>query len=111
MLIIGLIQLVNSGGTAVAPITQPLGKGPHVHINCPSGQQFGKQLAEMIAKIETGARSQNWKVDWEQLKKLTNHAETAAENMDHASSIRSYGRAVSFLMDQLRNQTDGTKAK
>lgn len=110
LMIFGLIQSMNGGGSGVAAITQPLGKGPYVRINCPSGQQFAKQLAEMISKIESGAREQSWKVDWDQLKKLTNHAETAAKNQDHSSSIRSYGRAVSFLMDQLRNQTDGSNS-
>lgn len=109
-LILGIVLSLGGGGPRIPPIKQPLGKGPYVRINCPSGQQFAKQLAEMIGKIETGAREQGWKVDWEQLKKLTNHAETAASNQDHASSIRSYGRAVSFLMDQLRHQNDGSNS-
>ncbi|MEL7498017.1 MAG: PP2C family serine/threonine-protein phosphatase [Planctomycetota bacterium] len=109
-MIYGIIQAFSGGGPAVKQITQPLGKGPYIRSACQSGQQFAKQLAEMIDKIEAGARDQGWKVDWDQLKKLTRHAETAAGNQDHSSSIRSYGRAVSFLMDQLRNQTDSSNS-
>ena len=108
--IVGLVFFFNGDGETVARITKPLGKGPYIRINCQSGQAFATQLAEIIRKIETGAREQDWKVDWDQLKKLTHHAETAAANQDHSTSIRSYGRAVCFLMDQLRNQTDSSSS-
>lgn len=110
LLILILIQLLGDSGPSVMQITRPLGKGPYTKLTVSSGAQFSKQLAEIIAKIEAGAREQNWKVDWEQLKKLTNHAETAVENLDYSSAIRSYGRAICFLMDQLRNQGDASSS-
>ena len=109
-LIYSLIKLSGSSGDSSHTLVRPLGKGPYTRLACPSGAQFGKQLAEMISKIEHGARQENWRVDWQQLKKLTQLAETAAANEDHASSIRSYGRAVSLLMDQLRNQSGSSSS-
>jgi len=86
------------------------GKGPYTRYNCASSAQFAKQLADMLKKLQQGALRENWQVDWAQLKALTSHAESATKNQDHSTSIRSYGRAVSFLMDQLRNQSDASSS-
>jgi protein phosphatase len=86
------------------------GKGPYTRYGCASSAQFAKQLADMLRKLQEGALRENWKVDWAQLKALTSHAESATKNRDHSTSIRSYGRAVSFLMDQLRNQNDASSS-
>ena len=64
----------------------------------------------MLGKLQQGALQENWQVDWAQLKSLTSKAQTAAQEGDHSTSIRSYGRAVSFLMDQLRNQSDASSS-
>ena len=86
------------------------GKGPYTRYSCASSAQFAKQLADMLDKLQQGALRENWQVDWAQLKALTSHAESATKNQDHSTSIRSYGRAVSFLMDQLRNQSDASSS-
>lgn len=86
------------------------GKGPYTRYGCASSAQFAKQLADMLRKLQEGALRENWTVDWVQLKALTSHAESATKNRDHSTAIRSYGRAVSFLMDQLRNQTDASSS-
>lgn len=85
---------------------QVFGKGPYVRLGCASGGQFAKQLADMLHKLQEGALQENWKVDWPQLKSMTNKAEQATSQEDHSTAIAEYGRAVSFLMDQLRNQED-----
>ncbi len=81
-----------------------LGKGPYIRIGCPPGLQFSKQLADTLKQLQKGAVDQNWRVDWEQWKSMIAIAETAVKAKDYPSSIRAYGRAISFLMDQLRNQ-------
>jgi len=58
----------------------------------------------MISKVKKGAEDQKWSIDWSALDKLVKGAEAATAKKDHSGSIRYYGRAVSFLMDQLRNQ-------
>lgn len=96
-------------GQHVTP-NKRFGKGPYTRYGCASSAQFAKQLAEMLRKLQEGALRENWTVDWAQLKALTSHAESATNNQDHSTAIRSYGRAVSFLMDQLRNQTDASSS-
>ncbi len=95
-------------GQHVTP-NERFGKGPYTRYGCASSAQFAKQLADMLRKLQEALR-ENWSVDWAQLKALTSHAESATKNRDHSTAIRSYGRAVSFLMDQLRNQTDASSS-
>ena len=102
-LILGLVK--SFGGSAAAPISsKPFGKGPYMRMACSSGEQFSAQLAKMISKVKTGAENQKWSIDWSTLDKLVKGAEASTAKKDHSGSIRLYGRAVSFLMDQLRNQ-------
>jgi protein phosphatase len=99
----------STSGQHVTP-DKRFGKGPYTRYGCASSAQFAKQLADMLRKLQEGALRENWTVDWVQLKALTSHAESATKNRDHSTAIRSYGRAVSFLMDQLRNQTDASSS-
>ena len=89
---------------------QVFGKGPYVRLGCASSGQFAKQLADMLRKLQEGALRENWKVDWPKLKSFTNKAEQATSQEDHSTAIANYGRAVSFLMDQLRNQEDASSS-
>lgn len=109
-LVFAIWQTVSStsSGEEVTP-DKRFGKGPYTRYSCASSAQFAKQIAEMLRKLQEGALRENWKVDWPQLKKLIGQAEEATKNKDHSTSIRSYGRALSFLMDQLRNQ-DGSNS-
>ncbi|MEM7781834.1 MAG: PP2C family serine/threonine-protein phosphatase [Planctomycetota bacterium] len=106
--LIYLIILITSGNTT-ADIVSPnkrFGKGPYTRYNCASSSQFAKQISDMLRKLQEGALREDWKVDWPQLKGLIAEAEAATKKKDHSNSIRAYGRALSFLMDQLRNQND-----
>jgi protein phosphatase len=110
-LIWALVQLVMNGdkGEEVSP-NQRFGKGPYTRYSCASSSEFAKQIAEMLRKLQQGALREDWKVDWPQLKSLISTAEEATKNKDHSGSIRSYGRALSFMMDQLRNQHDASSS-
>ena len=105
-LILGIIKSFGSEGTASPISSKPFGKGPYMRMACTSGEQFSKQLATMISKVKKGAEDQEWSIDWSALDKLIKGAEAATNKKDHSGSIRLYGRAVSFLMDQLRNQSN-----
>jgi protein phosphatase len=83
------------------------GRGPYTRTNRPTGLQFSNQLAEMLRQLQKGAEEQNWKVDWEQWKSLIATAEVCVSKKDYTGAIQAYGKAVSFLMDQLRNQQSG----
>ena len=80
------------------------GRGPYVRINCPSGESFAKQMSKLLKELETGAVAKEWKVDWDQLKGLVTTAESAVSNKQFSKAVAAYGRAISFMMEQLRNQ-------
>ncbi len=101
---IRLITAATSGDSVTE--NKRFGKGPYTRVSCAVGPQFSKQLASILKQLQQGALDEEWKVDWGQLKSLIAEAEKATGDKDHARSIRSYGRAISFLMDQLRNQND-----
>lgn len=102
--ILGIIKSFGDEGSVAAIPKRPFGRGPYMRMPCSSGEQFGRQLAKMIGKVKKGAVAQEWAIDWAALDKLVKGAEAATAKKDHSGAIRSYGRAVSLLMDQLRNQ-------
>ena len=104
--ILGIIKSFGGNGASAIP-SKPFGRGPYMRMPCSSGEQFGKQLAKMISKVKAGAQSEKWAIDWAALEKLVKGAEAATSKKDHSGAIRSYGRAVSLLMDQLRSQNAG----
>lgn len=86
------------------------GKGPYTRITCPSGEQFCNQMSKLITEVQQGAAKKDWKVDWEQLKKLVAEAEAFVKAKQFSKAVASYGRAISFMMDQLRNQNSGSSS-
>lgn len=80
------------------------GKAPYTRVNCAQGVQVAKQLADVIKQLQDGAQQQEWKVDWDKLKSLVTEAEQASAEGNFSNAISAYGRSISFLMDQLRNQ-------
>ena len=108
--ILGIIKSFGGKGNVPQMSSKPFGKGPYMQMACSSGEQFSGQLAKMIGKIKKGAQEQDWAIDWAALEKLIKNAEAATAKKDHSGAIRLYGRAVSFLMDQLRNQNANDSA-
>lgn len=102
--------IISASNGQVATRSKRYGKGPYTRVGCALGPQFSKQLADILAQLQDGAMEQNWKIDWDHLKSLIAEAESANAANNHSQSIRSYGRAVSFLMDQLRNQNDASSS-
>ena len=80
------------------------GRGPYVRINCPSGELFARQMSKLLKELQAGAVDKGWKVDWDQLKALVTTAESAVKGKQYSKAVAAYGRAISFMMDQLRNQ-------
>ena len=104
----GLFGLVRSlmGATSGEAVAQgkTLGKGPYTRTTCGSGADVAKQLASILKQLQMGAVEQDWKVDWKQLKAFVADAEAALKQGNPSRAVRVYGRSISFLMDQLRNQ-------
>lgn len=97
-----LIKQVTAGQTVTRG--KSFGRAPYTRTNCAQGGQVAKQLAQVIQQLQEGAEQQQWKVDWERLKTLVVEAENASSEGDFSTAVSAYGRSISFLMDQLRNQ-------
>ena len=98
-LVVQLIQSASSEGDVAGP--RRLGEGPYVQKSCASGKNVALQLKTMTTQLINVAKQQNWKIDSEALDKMLQSAE-AAEGQE---SVKAYARCISFLMDQLRNQS------
>ena len=97
----------NEGGGAGG---KAFGRGPYVRVNCPSGESFAKQMAKLLKELQAGAVEKGWKLDWEQLKSLITTAESTVQSKQYSKAVAAYGRAVSFMMEQLRNQNSDSSS-
>ncbi len=108
--LIWILSLIIMKATAGQEVTagRAFGKAPYSRTNCGDGVQVTRQLAAVINQLQEGAKEQEWKVDWSKLNALVSEAEEAAEKGELPIAISSYGRSISFLMDQLRNQNSAS---
>ncbi len=108
--LIWILSLIIMKATAGQEVTagRAFGKAPYSRTNCGDGVQVTRQLAAVINQLQEGAKEQEWKVDWSKLNALVSEAEEATEKGDLPIAISSYGRSISFLMDQLRNQNSAS---
>jgi len=100
-----LLSGVAPEGNAVGG--KAFGRGPYVRINCPSGESFAKQMSKLLTELQAGAVEKGWNVDLDQLKALVTTAESAVKAKQYSKAVAGYGRAISFMMEQLRNQNSG----
>ena len=106
-----IVQLaMMAGGSSSLMGSRRYGKAPYTRTDFARGDSVTKQLADVIRQLKESAVEQKWTVDWSTLKSLIAQAEEASNSGDHPSAVRNYGRAISFLMDQLRNQGDASSS-
>ena len=86
------------------------GKGPYVRVNCASGEQFAAQMSKVLKKLQAGAVQQKWELDFDELSRRIKEAEAAVKAKKFPLAVREYGRTISFMMEKLRNQTDGSSS-
>jgi protein phosphatase len=94
-----------SGGEDQSLGTQGrLGRGPHRSYVCPLDLPAAQRMAAVVDPLREEAVQQHWDIDWPRFDGLCKQATTAVAQQDYAGAIRSYCRAISFMMQQLRNQ-------
>ena len=98
-LIVQLIQSANANADVAGP--RRLGEGPYVQKSCASGKNVAVQLKSITEQLLEVAQQQNWKLDKAKLDEMLKKAE-APEGQD---AVKGFARCISFLMDQLRNQS------
>lgn len=104
-LAVGLGTLLrNSKPVEVRVTGGMLGRGPHRSLVCPITQESVDKLAGLLGPLREEATRQNWQVDWKRLDALCQSAAAAAARQDYAGAVREYGHALSFMMEEVRNQ-------
>jgi len=102
---LALLMIRHTGEEKDAPLNpQKLGKGPYTHVDCTPNEPFLEHLTELLQELRATAESRNWVVDWDGVSQISARATTAAESDDFCGATAEYGRALSFITDQLRNQ-------
>ncbi len=86
---------------------RPLGKGPYTSFNCTPSRHFVDRLGKTVSQLREAAAQEKWTVRWHRFDELIVEAAKAAEEPDLKNAVRHYCLALSFIMDQLRNQRKG----
>jgi protein phosphatase len=83
---------------------QSLGQGPYVHVACTASDEFGRTLSATLAELREAAEQEGWEVRWSVFDDYQRRAESAWAAADYPEAIRGYAKAISFMMDELREQ-------
>lgn len=118
--LLAFLSLVGAVATAIAtwiqhapsstpPVTafdgRPLGRGPYASFDCAPDERFAARLADLAQQLRAAATNENWTVDWKGFDEHHHPAVAAAQAGDYLKAVREYCYAVSFLMEQGRNQS------
>jgi protein phosphatase len=83
---------------------RPLGKGPYTASDCVPDAAFVARLGQIAEELRQAARSEDWAIDWSRFDAHASKAAAAAGAHDFAPAIREYCHAISFMMNELKNQ-------
>ena len=110
----GVVSLAVGIGLALRDSRQPVDagpvanpqtrRGPYRREVCKPGDEFVQTLSRVVHELRTAAEESQWKVNWHQFETYQRAAEQAASSRRYADAIRSYATALSFMMNELRNQ-------
>lgn len=80
-----------------------VGKGPHTTCDC-SPTAAVRVLPIWPPSSAPAAQAEHWAVDWKQFNALCSQSEAAASRQDFRQAVRSYSLAISFMMNEIRQQ-------
>lgn len=81
---------------------QKLGKGPYTSADCPEPPEFAKSLAKITGELRQSPGAGKYEIEWTE---FDAHCQSAAEAIANArpeDAIRASARAVSLLMERIR---------
>ncbi len=64
----------------------------------------------MIEPLREEASQQKWDIDWERFNGFCSEAKASTARNDYAAAVRADCHAISFMMQELRNQRQKRKA-
>ncbi len=83
---------------------QTLGRGPYATFGCAPDDRFIARLCDLVQQLRDAATNEKWNVDWDGFNSHNTQAAAAAQAGDPGQAVREYCHAISFMMEQLRNQ-------
>jgi len=92
-------------GKTLGP-SRMLGRGPYSHVLCKPNHELVEKLKATLDELGQAAREGNWDINWQPLDESCRQAAAADQAGNHAESVRQHCRAISFMMNELRLQTD-----
>lgn len=107
VVLMGMVALIQRRDSGQAPNycdDEPRGNGPYVQVDCGPDAQFVERLADVTDELREAARQEDWSVNWEQIDSLDAQAAEAVAAGDFALATSCRCRAVSALIDQLKQQ-------
>ena len=90
----------------------PLGHAPYATCLCTPDASFPARLAEMTQQLREAAVSAHWEIDWDRFYDHERRAADLVLQADYLQATAEFCRAISFMMEQLRQQAQrGPTAK
>jgi PPM family protein phosphatase len=101
----GYAALLRFGGKPVHQFdTRPLGKAPYTVFSATVDAPFVGQLAIVSQQLRDAAAASKWTVDWAAFNEHERLAAEASQGGRLPDAAREYCGAITFMMDQLRQQ-------
>jgi len=109
--IAGLYALLRQyGGNGAARIdVQLLGKGPHRSIDCTPTPAVVEKLAKVVKQLRDVATDERWQVDWGRFNAFDAKAMQAIQRKDYLDTVRRQCQAITFMMEEIRQQPSRKK--
>ncbi len=106
--ILGVTLLLRRLGFGISGTLPPegtqLGSGPHRSTVCNVDNSFVDRLSGVTDQLQEAATDNRWSIQWPRFASLRDSARAAAAQKNYAEAARSYCRAISFMMEELRRQ-------
>jgi protein phosphatase len=112
-----LVALLGVVGSGIAAMVQrcggggenryegrPLGNGPYTASDCVPDAAFVTRLGQIAEELRQAARSEDWAIAWSRFDAHASQAAASAQANEFAPAIREYCHAISFMMNELKNQ-------
>ena len=88
---------------------QRLGKGPYRSIDCDPTPAVVEKLAKVVKQLRDVATDERWQVDWGRFNALDAKAMEAIQRKDYLETVRRQCHAISFMMEEIRQQPSRKK--
>lgn len=86
------------------PGERKIGHGPYTRTACNRVEQLVQRLRNTMEELRQAAIEEDWTINWPPIDRHCQAAEHAAKARDHQKSLREYSQAISYTMQELREQ-------